>query len=208
MPNSPIYAFPYPALSDPPNGPLQIGNLANAVDAALNTEAIARAAIQTNLTAEQARHIVLVKGTDKTVNNTAVYSPDGQLTTGTLPANTNWTFDAFMVYSAATPNVGMKFGFSGPAGFVCRMSGPSLLWTVAPVSGAGSAEMQERDGTTAGGQPASGNGVGNRMSAVIRGFIGISSTPGAVAMNIAQVTANASNAVLYTFSWLRLDRAN
>lgn len=37
MPNSPNYSFPYPALSDSPNGPVQIGNLANAVDTALTT---------------------------------------------------------------------------------------------------------------------------------------------------------------------------
>lgn len=37
MPNTPVYALPYPALSDPPNGPAQIGSLATATEAGLTT---------------------------------------------------------------------------------------------------------------------------------------------------------------------------
>lgn len=35
MPSTPVYALPYPALSDPPNGPAQIGSLATATETAL-----------------------------------------------------------------------------------------------------------------------------------------------------------------------------
>lgn len=38
MPTSPNYAFPYPALSDAPDGPAQLGALANAVDSELATQ--------------------------------------------------------------------------------------------------------------------------------------------------------------------------
>lgn len=38
MPTSPNYGFPYPSVSDAPDGPTQIGALANAVDAALATQ--------------------------------------------------------------------------------------------------------------------------------------------------------------------------
>lgn len=35
MPNTPVYALPYPALSDTPNGPAQIGALATATETAI-----------------------------------------------------------------------------------------------------------------------------------------------------------------------------
>lgn len=37
MPSTPVYGLPYPALSDPPNGPSQIGSLATATETALTT---------------------------------------------------------------------------------------------------------------------------------------------------------------------------
>lgn len=37
MPSTPVYALPYPALSDPPNGPAQVGSLATATEAGLTT---------------------------------------------------------------------------------------------------------------------------------------------------------------------------
>lgn len=37
MPNTPIYSFPYPALSDAPNGPSQMQALATAVENTVNT---------------------------------------------------------------------------------------------------------------------------------------------------------------------------
>lgn len=38
MPNSPNFSFPYPGLTDAPDGPAQIGALANAVDSVLATQ--------------------------------------------------------------------------------------------------------------------------------------------------------------------------
>ena len=46
MPNTPVYNLPYPALTDTPNGPTQIGNLANALDTLFGTFATT----DTNLT--------------------------------------------------------------------------------------------------------------------------------------------------------------
>lgn len=49
MPNTPIYSFPYPALTDAPNGAAQIQALAQAVETTLNTQVSTLSANATTL---------------------------------------------------------------------------------------------------------------------------------------------------------------
>lgn len=80
MPSTTRFGFPYPALTDPPNGPTQIGALATSVDTALGTLTDATAANFAALAAsgEWTLGANLNIGTPTLINNwTAVGTPSG-----------------------------------------------------------------------------------------------------------------------------------
>lgn len=68
MPNSPVYGFSYPALSDPPNGPSQLATLVGQLEAKIITmDAVLNAQITSRYSGSSAPGTDQVIGTSETI---------------------------------------------------------------------------------------------------------------------------------------------
>lgn len=144
-----------------------------------------------------------VKLADKTVNNSSTYSNDVELS---IPVDSNSTYllESFVIYSATT-TADFKVNFSGPTGFACQMTPDSL-----PIGTSGSTDVIDRGVATAAsggvGMGGRGTGVNNRSVARVGGYLTTSTTAGTVAMQVAQLVAEATEAKLWTGSWMKLTK--
>jgi hypothetical protein len=144
--------------------------------------------------------MVAIKTTDNTVNNTATLASDSQLT---LPveASTTYALEMYLDYSSATtPDA--KVSLSVPASATWSVAPNGLLTSVAATSGS----IETASVTTSGSITYGGNGAGTHVSANPVGWVKTAGTAGNVVVQWAQNTANASNTVLYTGSWIKLTR--
>jgi hypothetical protein len=144
--------------------------------------------------------MVAIKTTDNTVNNTATLASDSQLS---LPveASTTYALEMYLDYSSATtPDA--KVSLSVPASATWSVAPNGLLTSVAATSGS----IETASVTTAGSLTFGGNGAGTHVSANPVGWVKTAGTAGNVVVQWAQNTANASNTVLYTGSWIKLTR--
>lgn len=144
--------------------------------------------------------MVAVKTTDNTVNNTATLANDAQLT---LPAeaSTTYVLELFLDYSAATA-ADVKIGLVVPASATWSVAPNGMLTGVAATSGS----IETAPSVTAGNLQFGGNGAGVHLTANPVGWLKTAGTAGNVVVQFAQATANASNAILYTGTWIRLTR--
>lgn len=144
---------------------------------------------------------------DTTVNNTVtLVDVTGMSVTGA--SNAAYTWEAQIFYSAAAA-ADLRFRLVVPNGAQALISNGSLAQSV--VSGtSGSIDK----GTTAGNSdvPLGATGTGTKLAAKLEGWIvmpdvcGTANTPMTIKTQMAQVTADASNAVVYQNSWMRLSR--
>jgi hypothetical protein len=144
--------------------------------------------------------MVAVKTTDNTVNNNATLANDAQLT---LPveANTTYTLEMYVDYSSATA-ADAKIGLVVPASATWSVAPNGMLTTVAATSGS----VETAPSVTAGNLQFGGNGAGVHLTANPVGWLKTAGTAGNVVVQFAQATANASNTLLYTGTWIRLTR--
>lgn len=138
---------------------------------------------------------VVVKTSDQTVNNSTTLVDDLELVQA-LRANSTYIFDLWVLYtSGTTPD--FKLGFTLPAGATLAYS----------YHGFDTSLSMTFFGTTT--IPSSGTGFGgNATTAPVRmfGSLETSGTAGNFQVKFAQQTANASNTVLMTGSYLSLFR--
>lgn len=141
--------------------------------------------------------VIVRKTANETVNNSATAQNDDHLSFA-VAANSYYTFNMFIVYSAATA-ADLRHDFTVPAGTT------GFFRTVAPT--AGSTSCTNSPGTDAGlietvNVSMGGGGVGSQCIAVLTGYVATAGTAGTVQFQWAQATANASDAVVYADSHL------
>lgn len=185
------YLIPYYATSDASNYPAQGQAQALAIHAAL-------AAIE-------AKTITARKTANETVNNTATLQNDDALFV-TPAINTVYTVDSYIVYDAATA-ADLTFAFTFPAGASLSWAVIGLATSVTAVTGDMTAAARDRFASgVAGAIGAGGANVGGEVVAIIRGTLIMGATAGNLQLQWAQAVANASDAVVYRDSWLRLQK--
>jgi hypothetical protein len=120
-----------------------------------------------------------------------------------VEANLTYSLDAYIRYKGpADPLGGIKFDWTGPAGF-------SIDWTNFGVLGVGVGTLTSYDvvaETAAGGRFHGTANTATIMSLHFAGTVVIGGTPGTVTLRWAQAAANATPTTLMSNSWLRMEK--
>lgn len=140
---------------------------------------------------------------DTTVNNTTTYA-DVVGVSVAVEANAVYALTGFIEYASnTTPDI--KFAFVGPTGAGGHWGINGLVQT-ATIS-TGDFEAFALDALGIGNQLGLG-GVGNttNVHGQLSGIILMGVTAGTLKLQFTQVTANASNTIVRTGSWIRIER--
>lgn len=143
----------------------------------------------------------VVKAASQTVNNSATLVNDGELT---LPVDANTTYvinAAFLHSSNSTADI--KIGLTYPTGSTCSWGAVRQDVTVSTPTGA--VDLGSGSGV-ASGNTYTGAGTGATQINLLMGSIIVGSTSGAIQIQFAQNTANASNTIMLAGSYLMLIR--
>lgn len=140
------------------------------------------------------------KTTDLTVNNSTVLVSDAQLVVPVV-ANATYAFESCLIYSATTV-AKAAMAVAGPAGASALISPRSIDVTVTAYYGPIEVSMAGLGGSFSSGAI----GVGQKVTALATGTISTAGTAGNIVVQFCQNTAEASNAVLHTWSWIKLTR--
>lgn len=141
-----------------------------------------------------------LKITDKTVNNSTVLSNDNELIIPVV-ANAKYRFNAYLIYSSLT-TADARFALTGPAGATAQVSGYGIPTTTDTSFGTMDTAVLAL-GTD---WQVGGGGLGIKRSCIPYGHIVTAGTAGSITMQFAQQTAQGSNSVLYTGSWMTMKR--
>lgn len=142
-----------------------------------------------------------VKAADTSRLNTTTSADDPDLTI-TVAANTTYLVEGFILYTSPSVAPDLKFNLNAP-------SGATGYWTLLAPSSTSTADPDAlRTIASPPGATTRSYGVStasNVFGAVLRGSVITSATAGAVTVQWAQFTADATNAtILKAGSWLRL----
>lgn len=141
----------------------------------------------------------VAKASDTTRNNTASRTADPELTLSVL-ANRTYKVECFLVYDAAT-TADLSIGWSVPSGAVFKWTADALRTAAATASD----QISRNALNTASSVSIGGAGAGTEVVALVQGVLIVGSA-GSLTLNWAQATAEASDAVVRTRSFLRLTR--
>jgi len=139
--------------------------------------------------------VVVAKASDEIVNNSTTYQDDDELVIP-LEANTSYGMDAHLLI-AAHASADMKIQFTAPSGATVRGNGPS------------SSVLTENDLTAT--QFQALGGTASRRIKFFRGTVNVGATAGNLVVQWAQNTAHASDATMFSNSWVsitKLDGSN
>jgi len=197
MPVTPIYALPYPALSDPPNGPSQFQALAEEVETELSRIDSSITTINATLAGIAPNPIIARKTVDESVTSSTALQNDDHISFS-VTTSAVYFMDGYIAYSgAADPAGGLKIDWTLPAG-------ASLRWTSFASNYSGGLTQYDVVGqvnTTVRNYPTNAGVV---MSMQPRGFLVTGGTSGTLQMRWAQVASNATPTTLLTNSMIRL----
>lgn len=196
MPSTPTYGLRYPALSNSPNVPLDIQNLADDVE-----DEIER--LDATVALLTALPTTIRKPSNESVTLSTALQDDDHFAF-TVAANSVYTVESFISYTgAADPAGGLQMAFSGPAGATFEWSNfgtniavaaPNTLLTYNVVVEAIAAGSPRSVGT---------NG-GTAMSCQPAGTLVTSGTSGTFRFRWAQSVSNATATVVRANSWMRV----
>lgn len=175
------FSFPYPGLTDSPDGPTQVEALANAIDAELET-------IVAGLPAAE---IAVTKAGNTSLTSTTTLTADPDLAFGSvIAANTNYRFEGVLVFEGGSSG-GFKMQLVPSAGTL-RYQNLNPDANLATVYSTDIVTL-----TT--------TGASNLRIATIRGFM-LNGTGSAVSLvlNWAQGTSSGTATILHAGSWLTL----
>ena len=173
------FSFPYPELTDAPDGPSQIEALAGAVDTKLE-------AVVTGLPFPP---LPAYKASDTSRSTTTTLTGDPDLQVG-VDANGRYFFWLFLDYEGGTQGASdLKLEWSGP-------SGTTIAWTPIYIGNAGAQNVGSLGGTTAT-VVAGTNGSGNKRALVAVGTVFVSSTGGMLELTWAQNSSSGTATVLH-----------
>lgn len=188
---TPNYSLYKPAGSDFVNETTDLNNNWDTIDTQLKA------------VSDSIRPISKVRKTaDQTVTNSTVFVPDNHLF---LPVTANFVYslEAYIQYlGPADPLGGIKFDWTGPAGF-------TIDWTNFGVLGVGVGTLTSYDvvaETAAGGRFHGTANTSTTLSFHFAGTVVIAGTPGTLTLRWAQAAANATGTTVKTNSWLRLEK--
>lgn len=141
-----------------------------------------------------------IKSADKTITNSTTFDPDNHLF---LPVASNsiYILDSMLLYAGpADPAGGIKFDWTGPAGF-------TINWVNYGVLGVGTGTLTSYDAvmeTAAGGRFHGTAGLPTTLSLQPKGVVRTLGTAGTLTLRWAQAAANATGTTLKTDSFIRL----
>jgi hypothetical protein len=166
---------------------------------ALDTSIDAAQAVDNRTWIDAPGHLVR-KTTDKTVTNSNTLSSDNQLV-APVSANATYAIDSYLIYTATT-TADVRLALAGPTGATAQMSPHALAF------GAGGIFGDIETGVSAIGSlmVAGAAGTGTKTTARMVGTLVTGEAAGNATVQFAQNTAEANNAVLYTGSWLKVER--
>jgi hypothetical protein len=148
-----------------------------------------------------AKSFFQIKPADTIVNGNATPANDPHLVTGTLPANSTWTFRAYLKYASASTAADLKITLAYPVGAVGDWVPVGL--DAASTAASGSIFMQS---TVNASRNVGALVVGTNAVALMQGVVIIGATAGQVALQWAQGTLTPENTTLFTNShwkWFR-----
>jgi hypothetical protein len=186
MPDTTRYSLPYPDVTDPPNGPDQLQNLAEAVETTLGP-------IQDLLTTLSQFGVRKGSDTGRSSNTTTSADPTLKVT---LPANKYYLLTSVIIYTGVS-GADLKGGIYGPSGGFFR----GLHWA-APLDASGTANLVNMNAVGFGNGYGFGTiGTGVEMTALLVGLV-YSGAGGDVGFEWAQFTSNATATTLKSDSTL------
>lgn len=133
-------------------------------------------------------YVNVVKQVNETVNNSAALQDDDQLKFN-VGANEDWTF-RFVVQANAATAADLRFAVTAPSGATCYVSANDVE----------TATSEAQLGCGVSSALVTGNATNDMYE--ITGSVKNGATPGVVTLQWAQFTANASNTIVYTGSYV------
>lgn len=196
MPSTPTYGLRYPALSNTPNVPLDIQNLATDVEAKF-------ASLDASVALQTALPVTIRKPANESVTSSTALQDDDHFAF-TVAANSVYTVESFIVYTgAADPAGGLQMAFSGPAG--ASMSWANYGVNINLPSPTTLISYNVVAETLAAGSPRSvGTNLGTAMTCRPTGTLVTSGTSGTLRFRWAQSVSNATATVVQANSWMRV----
>ncbi|MCP3805368.1 hypothetical protein NLX83_39490 [Allokutzneria sp. A3M-2-11 16] len=142
----------------------------------------------------------VVKSTDKTVTNSNVLSADAQLA-ALMSANATYAVESCLIYTATT-TADVRLAMTGPSGATGQLTANGLVFGVGGISG----DIELGIFPLATTLVVGGAGTSSKVCARMAGTVVTGETAGPLGVSVAQNVAEANNAVLYTGSWVRIER--
>ncbi len=196
MATTPVYGLHYPSLSDAPDVPQWMHDLAVDIEAQV-ARVDANFALQTQLP------VVIRKPANETVTSSTTLQNDDHFAFS-VAANAVYTLESYIIYTgAAEPAGGLKMQFTGPAG-------ASMTWTNFGVNQAISPTLLSynvvAESLAAGAPRTVGTNSGTAMTCHPTGTLVTSGTSGTLQFLWAQGASNATGTVIQANSWMRLTK--
>lgn len=142
------------------------------------------------------------KTADETVNNTTTVQNDNELLFS-VEANAIYALDGWIKYSSST-TADISFDWTVPTGALGEWGGWAVGRNAADSVNGNTIRTDSND--IAGARTFGGTGEGVSLTAIIYGTLRTSSTAGTYQFQWAQAAADATDTVVYSDSWLRLQR--
>ena len=145
---------------------------------------------------------VVCKFADTSINTDATLNDDPDLVTPTLEANSTWVIDGWLWWTASGTTPDLKVAFNGPAGADVVWSFISIITSATSNSGAIDIGVQSGGLLATHARVALNGSTGG----LVRGYVTIGGTAGAMTLQWAQNTSDAGAVVLKEGSHIRWRR--
>jgi hypothetical protein len=144
-------------------------------------------------------NVRLIKATTQTLSSSTTLQNDSTLVTPALPASSTYLIEGLIVYDAGTTG-DFQMGFTTP-------SGSSLSWTgsgFSTTASSGTSTINATSESSGTALPFGAVGTGTPCSVMVKGVITIGATAGALQLQWAQNTSDATTLTVHVGSYLNL----
>ena len=196
------YALPFQDDNDPPDGPALGEDLAEAVEDELIRIDADVATLDGRVDVLEAWTVEVYRSSDSASKTNNTFASDTQLVTPSLPASSTWLVEGWLWWASSSTTPDFKAQFIGPAG-------GDIVWSLVSIITSATSNSGAIDiGVQAGGfGTAHTRGTVNGSTAgLVKGYLTIAGTPGAVTVQWAQNTTDAAGVVMKAGSHLKLTR--
>jgi hypothetical protein len=196
MATTPVYGLHFPALSDAPNVPQWVQDLAEDVE-----DQIARLDATAALLSQLP--VTIRKPANQTVTSSTTLVDDTHFAFP-VAANAVYALESYLIFTgAASPAGGLKMQFTGPAG-------ATMTWTNFGTNGAGVGTLTDynvvAESISSGAPRAVGTNAGTVMTCRPVGTVITAGTSGTLQFRWAQNASDATPTLVGVNSWMRLTK--